>query len=111
MSVIATKIKNVVMVRFPAPEKLENRHVEFDVVCYVRLDPTGTLEINYSHHVVRSRDASVGMFGENKSRMPLDATLHALVTIGVMQEFWSCVATTIRVLPADMATPLTEVEF
>lgn len=111
MPVIATKLKNVVMVRFPAPEKLENRHVEFDVVCYVRLDPTGVLEINYSHHVIRSRDANVGSFSESKSRMPLDAALHALVTIGVMQEFWSSVANVFRVLPGDINTPLTEVEF
>lgn len=112
MPVTATKRKDVAMVRFSAPDKLENSHTKFDIVCYARLLPVGTLEINYSHHVVGSRDSNVGPFGgESKIRMPLDSTLRSLITVGVMQEFWSCVSPTIRVLPGNHGQPLTEVEF
>ncbi len=111
MPVAATQIKNVVMVRFRAPEKLENRHVEFDVVCYLRLEPSGTMEINYSHHIVRSRDATSGPYTESKLRMPFDSSLRSLVTLGVQQEFWASIAHTFRVMPGDLTTPLTEVEF
>jgi hypothetical protein len=111
VSVIATKLKNVVMVRFPAPEKMENRHVSFDVVCYLRLTPTGELEVNYSHHVIRTREGNSGPFGEDKSRMPLDSSLIGLITIGTMQEFWSSMANVYRTLPGEFNIPISEVEF
>jgi hypothetical protein len=112
LPVTATKRKDVAMIRFRAPEKLENRHTQFDIVCYLRLLPTGTLEINYSHHVISSRDSTVGPFhNESKARMTLDAPLRSLIAVGVMQEFWSCVNPTFRTVPGDLGDSITELDF
>jgi len=100
------------MIRFPAPEKLDNKHVRFDVVCYLRLTPSGILDIYYSHHVVHARDGTSGPFvSESKSRMPLDSGLRAVVMLGVLQELWHSFEPNMRMLPGELGVPIEEVEW
>lgn len=112
MPVIATKVKDVVMVRFRMPETIETQHVRFEIVCFLRLFQ-GHWEINYSHHIVHAREGSTGPFSsESKHRATLDATLQGVILMGVYQELWTFFQPTVRpMLNTDLNTPLDEVQW
>ena len=112
MPVIATKTKDVVMVRFRVPEKLETQHVRFEITCYLRITPAGKWEINYSHHSVFARDGSTGPFvSESRHRAALDATLRGIILMGVFQEFWATFEPTVKVLNGALDAPLDKVDW
>lgn len=112
LPVTATKRKDVIMIRFRAPEQLQTKEAVFDIVCYLRLKPDGKLEINYSHHVTYTREGSVGPFSsEFKHRFPLDATLKAVIAIGAFQEFWSWTKPECRTMPGAIDAHVDQMEF
>jgi hypothetical protein len=111
LPVIATQFDNLVQVRFRAPQQIENQHVRADVVCYLRI-ANGSLEINYSHHIIHARDGSTGPFSaQSPVRMALDANLQAAITLGVAQEFWASLNPQIKTIPGTHGTPLSEVQW
>jgi len=105
LPVTATKDKRVVRVSFIAPPTSDSNNSESEIVTYVRLI-AGKLEINYSHHIIRSRSSPMGPHTDQLNyRMPYTSSVRAVVEAGVMHAFWAHFAPGSRVLPGEVGKP------
>jgi len=101
---------DLIQIQFPSPST-DRRYQDQEIVCYVRLIPTG-LEINYSHHILHSRNSATGPHNQHDVfRYPLTLALRAMIEQCVMFEFWSAFSRTVQVVPFDLNTPLSEMVF
>lgn len=105
MMTTATDRPDTLRISFIAPSTEDSKHVEMEIVCYLRLTETG-FEILYLHHVIRQRDGEVGPFNglESTSRFPLVPSLLAIIQNGVMHEFWNAFSRSVRVFDKSAET-------
>lgn len=109
MAVHATTRPDIIRVSIPGPQPMEATS-ESEIVCFMRLRGE-RFEINYSHHLMRSRQDKGAHKNETKYRFPLDGTLTALIQNGCMMAFWEVFQMTVRTMPAEIDTPVEVVEF
>lgn len=108
MPVTATNVPDVLRVSFA---QRDGDFEQAEVVCFVRHDGQGGIELNYSHHVFRSRPVPHGPWDENKARQSLSPALTSLLRTGTMLELWSTFVARVRVLPAPLDAELSEVQW
>jgi hypothetical protein len=112
MPVSATSDKDILRVSFPVEGETPADY-EAEVICFLRVTDAG-LEISYSHHFIRTRESTVGPFSkEVERRMSLTPALTCLIHEGVLHEFWSTFAKSVKVsqagigrLPTDIREPM-----
>lgn len=84
MSVSATNVPDMLRVAYSC--KISDKS-EYEVVCYVRPIDTG-VEINYSHHIQRTRYAATSPWMENSTKLDLTPPLLGQIELCVMLEIW-----------------------
>jgi hypothetical protein len=106
--ITCTSLPDVIRVQFVLSDQPTN---QVDIVCYVRACDTG-LEINYSHHVSRTRQVpSGGWEKETPFRTGLTVANMAAIHFNVWQELQNVFGTRVRTLPADFGAPIEKVRF
>ena len=109
MSVTATSVPNVLRVSF---SQRETDFEQVEIICFVRHDGAGGLELNYSHHVSRTRPVSYGPWEhETVMRQSLTPALSTALDTGTMFELWSAFRSRTRILPAEPSCNLAEVSW
>lgn len=109
MPVTATKLPGVLLVSFLLRD---TDHDQVEIMCYVRHDGRGQLELNYSHHITRTRPVPHGPWTmEANSRHALNHLLSSTIETGVMAELWSSFRPKVRVLPAGLEEDIASVQW
>lgn len=91
MPVTNTTTPNAFRVSFLEVDKSdpsENSLFQSEIICVVRALDTGKIEINYAHHIQRSRNIPTGPWKEKVARMPINPSLSAFIASNVMHELW-----------------------
>jgi hypothetical protein len=110
MPVSITKDPNILRVSFPVEGEGPSDRFNAEIVCFLRISEGG-LETNYSHHLIRSREAPSGPYTqETTRRMSLTPTLKAVISLGAMHELWSTFPQTIRTSPGRIDSLPTDID-
>lgn len=100
MSFTVTERPDVFRASFRTSDEAPSGRSESEIVCLVRLVPTG-IEILYAYHLIRSRHGLMGaMENEDRRKLELTSSLVATIEHGVKEQFWSAFQLQVRNMPS-----------
>lgn len=86
--------------------------MQSEAVVFIRAMETGKLELNYSHHVTRTRPTSSGSWsGSQQARLPLSPQLIAMIQSYAGVALFDYFLGRVRVFPALIGSPLESVKW
>ena len=108
-SVTPTTVSGVYRVSFLLRDTERQRE---EVVCFVRADETGKLEINYSHTNHHARETTIGPWKDSvKTRVPINPILEALIRSHVSLLLTDYFFGKVRVLPGEIGASIETVKW